>query len=363
MLYQLALTAVPQVGCVHARALVDHFGEAEKIFKSSVSTLERIEGIGTTRARNIKSFTGFKRAEKEIQFIEKHKIQALFIKDSSYPKRLLNCFDPPTLLFYRGDANLNESRTVSIIGTRSFSEYGKQLTDQLVSSLKGKNILVLSGLAFGIDALAHRNCIKNNIDTVGVLAHGLDTIYPSQHSSLAKEMIKSGGGVLTEFPSNTKPDRHNFPSRNRIVAGMSDATIVIESGVKGGSMVTAELANGYNKDVFAFPGRIYDSKSGGCNLLIKNNKAVLLTEPGDLLQLMGWNEESLPKRKQQRELFLSLSSEEQKIVELLAEKELAEIDELNQLAGLSVATVAAALLNLELQNIVGSLPGKRYKLL
>ena len=287
----------------------------------------------------------------------------MFIKDSSYPKRLLNCFDPPTLLFYRGDANLNESRTVSIIGTRSFSEYGKQLTDQLVSSLKGKNILVLSGLAFGIDALAHRNCIKNNIDTVGVLAHGLDTIYPSQHSSLAKEMIKSGGGVLTEFPSNTKPDRHNFPSRNRIVAGMSDATIVIESGVKGGSMVTAELANGYNKDVFAFPGRIYDSKSGGCNLLIKNNKAVLLTEPGDLLQLMGWNEESLPKRKQQRELFLSLSSEEQKIVELLAEKELAEIDELNQLAGLSVATVAAALLNLELQNIVGSLPGKRYKLL
>ena len=354
---------VPQVGSVHARALIDHFGEAEKIFRSSISVLEQIDGIGTTRAKSIKSFSGFKQAEKEIQFVEKHKIQALFIKDKAYPKRLLNCYDPPTLLFYRGAADLNMTRTVSVIGTRSYSEYGKQLTEELVNLLREQNVLVISGLAFGIDALAHRACIKHQIPTVGVLAHGLDTLYPIQHSSLAKEMIRSGGGVLTEFPSNTKPDRHNFPTRNRIVAGMSDATIVIESGNKGGSMVTAELANGYNKDVFAFPGRIYDSKSSGCNQLIKNNKAILLSEPADLIHLMNWNERTASNRKTQRELFIPLNETERKIFDLLTNKETVEIDEINQIPGCSVSIVASSLLNMELHNIVESLPGKRYRLL
>ena len=354
---------VPQVGSVHARALIDHFGEAEKIFKSSLSVLEQIDGIGTARAKSIKSFSGFKQAEKEIQFVEKHKIQALFIKDNAYPKRLLNCYDPPTLLFYRGEADLNMKRTVSVIGTRSYSEYGKQLTEELINILREQNVLVISGLAFGIDALAHRACIKHQIPTVGVLAHGLDTLYPVQHSSLAKEMIRAGGGVLTEFPSNTKPDRHNFPTRNRIVAGMSDATIVVESGNKGGSMVTAELANGYNKDVFAFPGRIYDSKSSGCNQLIKNNKAILLSEPADLIHLMNWNERTASNRKTQRELFVPLNETERKIFDLLADKETVEIDEINQIPGCSVSTVASSLLNMELHNIVESLPGKRYRLL
>ncbi len=359
----MALTRVPQVGSVHARVLVDQYGEAEKIFKSPLSVLEQIDGIGTARAKSIKSFSAFKQCEKEIQFIEKHKIQPLFIKDPDYPRRLLNCYDPPTLLFYRGRADLNMKKTVSIIGTRSYSEYGRQLTEQLIEALTEQKILVISGLAFGIDALAHKASIKNQIPTIGVLAHGLDTLYPMQHSALAKDMIRSGGGVLTEFPSNTKPDRHNFPTRNRIVAGMSDATIVIESGHKGGSMLTAELANGYNKDVFAFPGRIYDPKSCGCNQLIKNNKAVLLTDPSDLLSLMGWNEQSVPKRIYQRELFHTLTETEQKILTILNEKDSLEIDEINQLSGCSVSLVAASLLNMELNNIIESLPGKRFRLL
>lgn len=348
---------------MHARVLVDQYGEAEKIFKSPLSLLEQIDGIGTARAKSIKSFSAFKQCEKEIHFIEKHKIQPLFIKDPDYPRRLLNCYDPPTLLFYRGSADLNMKKTVSIIGTRSYSEYGRQLTEQMIEALTEQKILVISGLAFGIDALAHKASIKNQIPTVGVLAHGLDTLYPMQHSTLAKDMIRSGGGVLTEFPSNTKPDRHNFPTRNRIVAGMSDATIVIESGHKGGSMLTAELANGYNKDVFAFPGRIYDPKSCGCNQLIKNNKAVLLTDPSDLLSLMGWNEQSAPKRLYQRELFHTLTETEQKIVTILSDKDILEIDEINQLCGCSVSSVSASLLNMELHNIIESLPGKRFRLL
>lgn len=363
LLYQLALIRIPQIGSVHARSLVDQFGKAENIFKAPLSVLEKIEGIGAVRAKSIKSFSAFKSLEKEIQFIEKHKIKVLFIKNEDYPKRLLNCYDPPTLLFYRGEANLNMGRCVAIIGTRSFSEYGKQLTEQLVSVLQNQQVLIVSGLAFGIDALAHKASVKNQIPTVAVLAHGLDTLYPIQHRGLAKEMVNSGGGVLTEFTSNTKPDRHNFPTRNRIVAGMCDATIVIESGKKGGSIVTAELANGYNRDVFAFPGRIWDSKSSGCNLLIKDNKAVLLSEPADIIQLMGWQEKSAQHRKPQKELFISLTETEQKIVSVLSEKQVLEIDQINQSAGASVSAIASSLLTLELNNIVESLPGKRYRLL
>lgn len=359
--YQLALTLIPNIGPVQAKILLQQYEPAD-IFKAKKSELEKIEGIGNIRAASIKSFASFSKAEEEIAFIEKYKIKPLFITDTNYPKRLLNCYDSPTLLFYRGEADLNQDKIISIIGTRSHTDYGKQVTEQLIKDLSEQNVIVVSGLAYGIDAIAHKASLKNNLKTIGVLAHGLDQVYPSQHTGLAKDMIKSGGGLLTEFRSKSKPDKHNFPTRNRIVAGMSDATIVVETGIKGGSMITAELANNYNKDVFAFPGRVNDTKSAGCNHLIKNNKAVLLTDAQELLELMNWEERKKPSIKKQKELFIELTPDEKIIMSILKEKDGVHIDEINFRSGLSSSSVAAAILNLELQNVVLSLPGKIYQI-
>jgi DNA processing protein len=362
LLYQLALTLIPNIGPVQAKILLQYFDAAE-IFKARKSALEKIEGIGGVKANNIKAFNDFSKAEEEITFIEKYKIKPLFLTDKDYPRRLLNCYDSPTLLYYKGSADLNAPKIISVIGTRNNSDYGKQVTEKLIKELAAQNVLVISGLAFGIDAIAHKSAIKNQLATVGVLAHGLDQIYPSEHSGLAKEMIKHHGGLLTEFRSKSKPDKHNFPIRNRIAAGMSDATIVIETGIKGGSMITAELANGYNKDVFAFPGRTSDTKSAGCNYLIKNNKAVLLTNAEELIDIMNWEDtKSKKEKKNQKEIFIELSKDEKIIIDILNEKESVAIDEINLKSGLSSSSVAAAILNLELQNVVLSLPGKLYQL-
>jgi DNA processing protein len=363
LLYQLALTEIPNIGCVHAKILAQEFGSAEKIFKAKQQVLEKIEGIGEVRARSIKSFHDFSKAEEEIGFIEKYKIKPLFITDKNYPQRLLNCYDSPTLLFYKGDADLNASKIAAIIGTRNHTEYGKQVTEKLIKDLAAQNVVIISGMAFGIDAVAHKATIKNNLVTVGVLAHGLDQIYPPEHTHLAKDMLKHGGGLITEFRSKTKPDKHNFPTRNRIVAGMTDATIVIETGIKGGSMITAELANGYNKDVFAVPGKVNDNKSAGCNFLIKSNKAILLTDAQELVEVMGWEERSRKSEvRRQKEIFIELSNDERVIVDILKEKEQVHIDELNMRSGISSSAMAAAILNLELQGVVSTLPGKLYKL-
>jgi len=363
LLYQLALTEVANIGCVQAKILVQHFGNAENIFKAKQSTLEKIEGIGTIRANCIKTFTGFSNADDEIRFIEKFRIKPLFITNQDYPQRLLNCYDSPTLLFYKGTADLNSSKIVAIVGTRNHTEYSKKIIDQFFDELSGQHILIISGMAYGVDALAHKAAVKNQLSTVGVLAHGLDQMYPPEHTALAKDMLKNSGGLLTEFRSKTKPGKHHFPTRNRIVAGMSDATIVIESGVKGGSMVTADLANGYNRDVFAFPGKVTDNKSAGCNYLIKTNKAMLLTDGQQLLEIMGWEKQSQKSKvKSQKEIFVELSSDERIIVDILNEKEIVHIDEINLRSGLSNSAIAAAILNLELKNVVNGLPGKMYKL-
>ncbi len=260
LLHQLALTLVPNIGDVHAKILVQHFGDAPSVFEAKVSQLEKIEGIGTVRARSIKHFNDFATAEKELKFIEKFKIKTLFINDKDYPRRLLNCYDSPTLLFYKGTADLNVSKIVAIVGTRSNTDYGKVFTEKLVKDLSTHNILIVSGLAFGIDSFAHKAAIKNNLKTIGVVGHGLDKIYPTEHTALAKDMIKEEGGILTEFFSGTKPDKHNFPLRNRVVAGLCDATVIVETNIKGGSMITAKLADAYNRDVFAVPGRTIDKK-------------------------------------------------------------------------------------------------------
>lgn len=363
LLYQVALTLVPNIGPVQAKLLLQHC-EPEEIFHAKKHFLEKIEGIGPVRAESIKKFSGFARAEDEIRFMEKYRITPLFLTDNNYPKRLLNCYDSPTLLYYRGKADLNAARIISIIGTRSNTDYARQVTEKLVRDLSSHQITIVSGLAFGVDALAHKAAVKNGIPTVGVLAHGLDQVYPYEHTALAKDMIKHQGGLLTEFRNKTKPDKHNFPSRNRIVAGMSDATIVIETDLKGGSMITAELANGYNKDVFAIPGRVTENKSAGCNYLIRSSKAQLITGADDLIDIMGWGDKNSKKtnNKSQKTLFIELTPEEKAVIDILKEKDAVHVDEINLRSGLSSGTVAAAMLNLELQNVIVSLPGKMYRL-
>ncbi len=361
LLHQIALTLVPNIGDVRAKALLETFGDAESIFKASKKNLENIEGIGTIAANSIKYFADFKICEDEIKFIEKSKITPLFITDENYPQRLLNCYDSPTLLYYKGNANLNTTKIISIVGTRSNSDYGKNICDNIIADFAEQNVLIISGLAFGIDTIAHKASLKNNLKTVGVMAHGLDKVYPAQNKSLAVEMLGQGG-ILTDFMSGTNPDRQNFPRRNRIVAGICDALLVIESSAKGGSLITAELANSYNKDVFAIPGRVNDSRSEGCNYLIKNNKALLITSADDLLHIMNWKE--APKKvKQQRELFIELTPDEKIITDILKERENIQIDELYFKSGLSSSAVAQALLMLEMQGVVASLPGKVFKLI
>ena len=362
LLYQIALTLVPNIGDVQAKALITHFEDASAIFKAKRKDLERVDGMGIIRAKAIKSFQDFARAEKEIAFIEKFKITPLFQSDSTYPKRLLNCYDSPLILYYKGTADLNCPKIVSIVGTRNFTAYGKQVCEKLIEDLSHQDILVASGLAYGIDTISHKNALRHGLKTVGVLAHGLDRIYPPENKSLAKQMIEHGG-LLTDYISNTNPDKQNFPRRNRIVAGMSDVVVVIETTFKGGSLITAELANGYNKDVFAIPGRITDVKNEGCNYLIKSNKAGLITSASDLMDNMGWSDIKKTSPKKQRELFIELTTDERIIVDILNEQEGTNIDELYTKSTLTSSAVASALLTLEMQGIVISMPGKIYKLM
>jgi len=360
ILYHIALTLIPNIGAVQSKQLIDYFGNAENIFKAKLKDLSAVDGIGEIRANQIKKFNQFALAEAEIKFAEKQQIKILYLTHQDYPKRLLHCYDAPTVLYYKGNANLNAEKIVSIIGTRTNTDYGKQITEDIIEELSHHQVLVVSGLAFGIDALAHKSALKNSLPTVGVLAHGLDTIYPAQHKSLAKEMLHNGG-LLTEFKTNTTPDKFNFPQRNRIVAGIADATIVIETATKGGSMITAEIAYNYNRDVFAIPGKVYDNKSSGCLSLIQQNKAVLLAKPTQLIEEMQWiTHKKQPKK--QRELFIDLSPNEQKIVDILKNIDSIGIDDLYLKSELSSSSVAGAILNLELQNIIIALPGKLYKL-
>jgi DNA processing protein len=362
LLYRIALTMIPELGPVRIRALTEHFGDAATIFKAKKKDIAFVEGVGEASARSLKQWSAFNEAEAELSFIAKHLIQPLFLTDKDYPQRLLHCFDPPAMLYYRGNASLNSQHIVSVIGTRNHTEYGRNITEQLVAGLGAQKALVVSGLAFGIDAVAHRAALQQSLDTVGVLAHGMDTVYPHQHRSLAKEMMLQGG-LLTEFRREQKPDKHNFPRRNRIVAGIADAVVVIETAIKGGSMITAELAHNYNRDLFAVPGRINDNKSGGCLKLIQQNKAMLFTNAAQLIETMGWEERKKQPHTSQKSLFVELNDDEKKIVKALTEKETMSVDEIYLRSGLSSSTVAAAMLNLELQLLVESLPGKLYRLL
>lgn len=359
--YDIALTFVPEVGIKTARALLTKFGNAESIFKASISELKKINGVGEARAKSFKEKIIFERTEEELKFVEKNNIRLLFFNGSDYPKRLRHCDDAPSLLYYKGNTDLNSSKLIAVIGTRKNTDYGQRTTEYLIEELKSvEDLIIVSGLAAGIDAIAHKAALRNSLQTVGVLGHSLDRIYPFTNKSLADDMIQHGG-LLSEFPSGTKPDRQNFPVRNRVVAGMTDITVVVESEIKGGAMITAYMALSYNRDVAAIPGRVFDSKSSGPNHLIKRNIAVPITSGEDLLELMGWNN-SVSNKTSQKQLFIELSETEQVIVNLLRTKDKLHADELLLQTSFKSSELASVLLQLEMQGLVKSLPGKYYRL-
>ncbi|MBS1646257.1 MAG: DNA-protecting protein DprA [Bacteroidetes bacterium] len=366
LFYQIALTQIVGVGSVIAKNLVAYCGSAESIFKTSRKELLKIPLIGESVANRIIDAQNnsdlFLRVEEELRFIEKEHITPLFFTDTQYPHRLKHCNDAPILLFYQGNVDLNAEKIISVVGTRSATEYGKHQTEKLIKELSSESILVVSGLAYGIDIHAHRAAINNGLSTIGVVAHGLDTLYPSVHHHTAKKMQQQGG-LLTEYLSNTIPDKENFPQRNRIVAGMCDAVIVVESKRTGGALITAEIAHTYNKDVFAFSGRAEDELSAGCNMLIKRNKAALIENAADLLYAMNWEQkEQKKKTTTQIPLAINLSEEEMSIVNVLKEIPAIHVDDICSRLNLSPGKASGLLLQLEFSNIIKSLPGKRYTL-
>ncbi|MFY0252325.1 DNA-processing protein DprA [Chitinophaga sp. 30R24] len=363
LMYQMALTRIPLIGDVIIKKLLEHFNSAGNIFKARKHELEKIDAVGTIRAAALRNFRDFDVILEEIAFMEKYRIQALFCTDPAYPQRLLHCYDNPAMLYYKGEASLNPARIVNIVGTRHPSAYGKTVCENLVKELVAAGITIVSGLAYGIDIIAHKTALAAQSPTIAVLAHGLDRIYPSAHKQIAVQMLEQGG-LLTDFMSQTLPDKQNFPKRNRIVAGICDATIVIESGIRGGSLITADLANGYNREVCCVPGRILDPQSAGCNDLIKQHKAVLINGAQDVLELMGWKEslQVLPAGGVQVALFPELSADEQEIMALFREKSMLHLEELYLRTRLSGSQIATAVFNLEMQSVLKSLPGQLYEL-
>jgi len=365
LLYKIALSLVPGIGSITAKSLITACGSAVQVFSEQEKNLRLIPGIGTVLAKNILQSRVLARAEREMTFISKNGIGTHFYLDDSYPQRLKNCVDAPMLLFSKGNANLNPSKVISIVGTRNATEYGRELVDKLISDLAGRgyDLQIVSGLAYGIDIQAHLAALRNGIPTVCVLAHGLETIYPSLHRNIAREMCEKDGGMVTDFLSNSVLDRKNFLRRNRIIAGLADAVIVVESAKKGGALLTAELAVSYNRDLFAFPGRVGETYSEGTHYLIKSNRAGLIENIGDLEYCMDWRPVTSNPDCRQPRLFADLTPEEQILVDLLRKEGESAIDQICSLTELPVNRVSPVLLSLEFAGIVKCLPGKVFRLI
>ncbi len=362
LLFKIALSIIPGIGGVLARNLVAYVGSVENVFSESLKTLQKIPGIGEVNAKRVKNKNILSNAEKELDFILKNEINVQFYTDKNFPRRLKNCVDAPVIIYTKGNLDLNQQRVVSIVGTRNATAYGKQVCDEIIKKFSERSykVLIVSGLAYGIDIQAHKSALKYQVPTVGVVAHGLDKIYPSLHTETARKM-QEDGGLITDFPSGTRIDPSNFIRRNRIIAGLADSTIVIESAIKGGALITAEIASSYNRDVFAFPGRAGDVYSKGCNQLIRNNAANLIEGIEDLEFFMGW-EETTKKQAVQSSLFVDLTPDEEKVVALLREKGELFIDQISDELAITVSRISAMLLALEFKNVLVALPGKMYRL-
>ncbi len=363
LLSLIALQDIPGVGSITAKRLLENVGSATKIFEHRTDLPLMIPSIQPSLIKALDCPAAHQRAERELEFIDKHHITCIGFHDEEYPYRLRECDDAPTLLFYRGNASLNPRRVISIVGTRKCTDYGRDLCEGLVRDLAAQcpDTLIVSGLAYGIDVCAHRAAIKYGLPTVGVLAHGLDRIYPAVHRNTAAQMTQCGG-LLTEYVSHTEPERTNFLQRNRIVAGLADATIIVESAAKGGSLVTANIANSYGRDCFTFPGRINDTTSAGCHRLIRHHQAALITSADDLIEAMMWDTQKKPEAVQQS-LFPELNAEESHIVQVLEKyPEGTPINTLVIETNLPVHRLSATLFELELRDVVRPLAGSIYKL-
>jgi DNA processing protein len=358
LFYAVAITFANRIGSVTARRLITHFGSPETIFRESKQSMLKQGLLSSFVASSLFSKDILIQAEKEIEFARKYSIDILFMDDEDYPFRLRHCSDAPVVLYKKGTAGLNPVKSVSIVGTRKASAYGKERTFDIIEGMDGDPVQIVSGLAHGIDTAAHKGALEHGFETIAVLGTGLNLIYPAENKALAKQ-ICGQGALLTEFSSQLTPEKENFPRRNRIIAGMSDAVLVIEAGKRGGALITAELANSYNRDVFALPGRVGDMYSEGCNWLIKTNKAAMVTSTADLYYNMNWD---LPSEKKSvKQARLILTEEEEKVFRLLVENGECSLDFICNTTDYSLSKVAGILLNMEMSGVIRSLPGKMYR--
>jgi DNA processing protein len=362
LFYYLALQSVDGIGPVNAKKLVDHFGGVKPLFDEKQHKIKKIKGLNSGLFNRLKKREIFDKAEREIRFLENQKLRAVCFSDQDYPSKLKHCHDAPLLLFQKGNFNINNRKIISIVGTRLMTSYGSQFLKEFIQEIKIYDPVIVSGLAYGIDICAHQESMRNNICTVGILAHGLDRIYPKSHEGIAQKMIENGG-LYTEFRSGTIPDRENFVKRNRIIAGISEATLVVESYKKGGSLITAQLASSYYRDVLAVPGRTTDRFSQGCNMLIKSNRAAMITSLKDLEYALGWTREPSAKRLIQKKLFVELDEQEKRLYNLLKDSEKKLLDQLALESGFSIQKTLTILLQLELKGMVSGHSGKRFQAL
>ena len=362
LIHQIALTQIKGVGNITAKTLLAHAGSLEDVFKQSQAQLLKIPNIGEylvsqlTKGRD----NAFRRAEKELEFITKHHITPLFFTDDAYPYRLRECDDAPVILYAKGNQDFNTGRLVGIVGTRKLTDYGRTQCQRLIAEFSQRGITIVSGLAYGTDICAHKAALEHGLNTVGVLGHGLDRIYPDLHRPTAARML-SQGALVTEYPSETNPDKQNFVQRNRIIAGLVDALVVVESATKGGSLITAEIANSYNRDVFAFPGRVNDEFSAGCNTLIRKNKAALIESAAHLEKMMGWEQSKKSRSVIEPTLFAELSEEEKQIITQIKTPGGLHINQIALRLEMPISRIASRLVEMEFKGLVKPLPGNIYK--
>ncbi len=361
--YKYALMHQPSMGSATAKKIYQHMGSAQAVFTDSEPLRRMKKKWRTNIPFPTLSQSVIDSVSKELAYMQKHNISSLFWGEPSYPKRLQSCKDAPFLLYYMGDPHLNREKVVAIIGTRNSTRYGADVVEKVVHDLAQTNVSIVSGLAFGIDTLAHTQALTKQLNTVAVLGCGLKQIYPIENTALANEIINSGGTLLTEYPFETKPDRPHFPMRNRIIAGMVDAVIVAETKKKGGSIITACIAHSYNRDVFAVPGSIFSNSYSGCHELIRQNLAAVITSGNDVIEMMNWQNNG-KQLSIQPQLFEQLSKDEEEIVEAIITFDRPTFDEIaEKLSNVSLAKLTAVLLQLELRNIIECLPGKTYRLI
>lgn len=359
LLYKIALSKIPGIGAKLGKILIAYCGGIEAIFCESKRRLLLIPGIGEQLATTIKKTLPLELAQEDLQYHQQRGHNILFFLDENYPARLKHFEDAPILFYVKGDFTVNPNRSVAIVGTRTPTPYGQTFVRQIVADLVTYDVQIISGLAYGIDALAHKTANKLNIENIAVMGTGMDVIYPALHRELATNICKNGA-IISEYPINMRADKENFPRRNRVIAGLADVVIVIESAQKGGSLITANYANDYNKDVFALPGRVSDLFSSGCNALIKQYKAHLLSDVQDIAYIMRW-EEANSTTNQQQSLFVALNKEEQEIMTLIESKESVALDWLLGEARRPLSALSNILLQLEFKGFINALPGKKYK--